>query len=201
MADPRTFFTADWHLGDPRIEILGRPFADTTEMTATIMANHNAAVAPDDTVYLIGDALHRECPAGPELLACFNGRVTLLRGNHDTLPDEAYLPYVERIVPEGDGIELDVDGVPCWLTHYPSRSRADRFNLVGHVHGSWRVQKAMLNVGVDCHHFRPVPAAAVPFYLNAVTDFYDQDVWVADHPANAAHADRGKPGTYFSAKP
>ena len=194
----KAFFTADWHLGDPRMDLLCRPFADAEQNLNRLLTEHNALVAPEDTVYLIGDALHSASPWGPEILDRFHGRKTLIRGNHDRLPDAAYAPHVHRIVPDGDGIELDVAGIDCWLTHYPSRSRADRFNLVGHIHGNWRVQKNMLNVGVDSHHFRPVNAEQIAFLLTAISDFYDQDVWAAEHPANTAHAGRGKPGVYFT---
>ena len=81
--------------------------------------------------------------------------------------------------------------------HYPSLAVADCFNLTAHVHSTWRVQKDMLNCGIDCHHFRPVSLSQVFFFYTAICKFYDQDVWVGDHPANVAHRDRGKAGTYW----
>lgn len=194
------FFTADWHFGDPRVEILGRPFADADEMATHIITQHNATVSRDDTVYMLGDALHKDAGHLAPMLGDLNGDLILIRGNHDTLPGYVLRRYFSRIVPEGEGLELDVDGLSCWLTHYPTMSRPDRLNLVAHVHGTWRVQPNMLNVGVDVHHFRPVTAEQVRFYFDAICGFYDEDVWVADHPANLAHADRGKPGTYLESR-
>jgi calcineurin-like phosphoesterase family protein len=197
MGAGKNFFTADWHLGDQRQDILGRPFATAEEMYERILTEYNTIVSPADTVYMLGDALHSSGTASPELLSNFNGHLILVRGNHDVLPDSAYAPYVEQVIAEGDGIELEIDGLDCWLTHYPTQSRADRFNLVGHIHAVWKCQRNMLNVGIDAHHFRPISAEQIRFYYNAICDFYDQDVWVGQHPANTAHADRGKPGRYL----
>jgi calcineurin-like phosphoesterase family protein len=126
----------------------------------------------------------------------------LIRGNHDVLPDRAYAPYVEAVIADGGGVELDVAGIDCWLTHYPTRSRPDRFNLVGHIHASWRLQRNMLNVGVDVQHFRPLSAAQVRMQYEIICNdyegiYYDEDVWCSQHPANSAHEDRGILGSYF----
>jgi hypothetical protein len=85
-----------------------------------------------------------------------------------------------------------------FFTHYPTQSRADRFNIVGHIHAAWKYQKNMLNVGVDVNHFYPFHAHEFAFYLTAITSFYDNDVWCARHPANAIYdGSRGKLGSYF----
>jgi calcineurin-like phosphoesterase family protein len=191
------FFTADWHLGWNRVDLLARPYRNAGEMIGDLIARHNAAVDPDDTVYVVGDALHATCAEYAPLLAHLNGHLTLIRGNHDVLPDADLEPYFDLIVAEGDGVEIDVEGVPCWMTHYPTRARPDRFNLVGHVHGAWRLQRNMLNVGVDAHHLAPMPARMVRFHLEAIRLVHDDDVWCSDHPANTAHADRGRPGVYL----
>lgn len=191
------FFTADWHLGAPDMWLMGRPFDDAPAMADRLLTEHNEMVNPGDTVYLLGDALHTGHEDWAPLLAEFHGDLILVCGNHDTLP-YGVGRYFTDIVAEGDGIDLDVDGLACWLTHYPTRARPDRFNLVGHIHDRWKVQRNMLNVGVDVHHFQPVPEDRVGFYFRSICDVYDQDVWVADHPANTAHQDRGAPGTYLA---
>lgn len=40
----------------------------------------------------------------------------------------------------------------------------------------------------------------VQHYFRSICTFYDDDVWVADHPANVAHAARGVTGTYVTRK-
>jgi len=55
----------------------------------------------------------------------------------------------------------------------------------------------MLNCALDCHNFCPISADQVFFFFNAICKYYDEDVWVGNHPANLAHNERGKEGTYY----
>jgi calcineurin-like phosphoesterase family protein len=199
------WFTADWHLGETRLPIMNRGiFEGPEEMDRVFRLMHNdiCKVQKDDLVYVIGDVLYRDAPVDEFLpfVAGFNGRKILIRGNHDRhLTDEQLKPLFEEIIPEGEGIELDIEGIPCYLTHYPSQGKKDRFNLVGHIHGSWKHQLNMLNVGVDVHHFCPVNAADIPRHLKAITEFYDEDVWVAYNEINESYrGERGKKGRYFN---
>jgi hypothetical protein len=94
---------------------------------------------------------------------------------------------------------MTIAEIPCYFTHYPTTGREDRFNIVGHIHATWKYQLNSLNVGVDVHHFRPVEASTIPFHKTAIEKFYDQDVWVAYNPINANYRNvRGKPGSYFT---
>lgn len=197
------FAVSDWHLGEDRFEVMQRPFRTIHEAIETQITRHNELVKPEDWVYFLGDALYQNTP-NPEVhlqqIERFNGRKILVRGNHDRpFTDEQFSPYFEQIVPEGEGIELDVEGIPCYLTHYPILGRPDRFNLVGHIHAAWKLQLNSLNVGVDVHHFYPTNLKRIPFYLAAVTQFYDNDVWVCYQPLNESFKGiRGKQSTYFT---
>jgi calcineurin-like phosphoesterase family protein len=196
------FFTADWHLGENRFAIMQRPFKTVKEGNDELVRRHNEVVRPNDRVLVIGDAVYKAAPECLPLVAKFNGVKTLIRGNHDALPDSILLHYFEEIIPEGEGIDFEVEGVPCHATHYPTLGVKDRFNLVGHIHGAWKYQLNMLNVGVDANHFAPHHMSQVPFYLKAVTEFYDADVWSAYHAANVSHYDtRGKKTSYFPPNP
>lgn len=194
-----TFLTADWHLGEDRLEILQRPFISRENMIFELMERHNELVLPDDEVIVVGDACYQKAPECLKLVSKFNGRKTLIRGNHDRVfSDEDLEPYFERIIPDGGGIELEVSQIPCYATHYPTQGRPDRFNLVGHIHMTWKHQLNMLNVGVDVHHFYPLNVDKVPFHLKAISDYYDEDVWVAYRKVNKEFRGiRGKPGRYF----
>jgi calcineurin-like phosphoesterase family protein len=214
-AEPLTFITADWHLGEKRMGLMQRPFASAEEQTEVLVRNHNRLVKPNDIVIMNGDAITIQ-PELSDMLRLlptinrFNGRKTLIRGNHDRkLTNEHFAPYFERIVEDGDGLDFeDGNGLKLWATHYPSQSRVDRYNLTGHIHSAWKVQKNMLNVGVDVHAYFPVPVKAATsgspqppaFFLKAVSEFYDDDVHCAQHPANAGHFERGKKGRYFDVK-
>lgn len=195
-----TWLTADWHLGEDRFKIMARPFTTAAEMVDHLVEKHNALVKPDDRVYMVGDAVYQKAPQFLPEIARFNGKKILFRGNHDKVFSDADLkPYFEEIVAEGEGREIEIDGLKCWVTHYPTQGRADRFNLVGHIHAAWKFQLNMLNVGIDVHHFAPVLLNDVPGHFTAITKFYDRDVWVAYDDINARFKDeRGAKGCYIS---
>lgn len=196
------YFTADWHFGDDRLELMGRPFRNMDHYIDTIITNINEKVKPDDTLIVVGDVVFQGCPNPHSFLKelkYINGRKILIRGNHDRIfSDDDLLPHFEKVIDEGLGVEWMFDKIPFYITHYPTLGNKYRFNLVGHIHGAWKVQLNMLNVGVDVHHFRPVSQEQVLFAYNAISNFYDADVWVAYHETNDYWLNkRGKKGSYF----
>ena len=59
----------------------------------------------------------------------------------------------------------------------------------------------MFNVGVDVNHFRPVNVTSISFHFNAISKFYDDDVWIAYNEINSQFiGKRGKKGSYFRPK-
>ena len=193
------FLTADFHLGEDRFEIMGRPFQTVDQMINTLVSNHNAMVSKDDIVYMVGDVCYQKTPEFLDRVALFNGKKTLLRGNHDRgITDAQFKKYFKVIIPEGMGIDLEIDGIPCYVTHYPTRGKQERFNLVGHVHSIFKYQLNMMNVGIDSNHFRPVNFETIPFHFKAICEYYDDDAWVAYHPINFIYKNkRGKKGSYL----
>jgi calcineurin-like phosphoesterase family protein len=196
----QTWLTADWHLGETRFQIMGRPFTDQMEFVDYLVAKHNELVKPDDTLIVVGDVCNKQTPEFLSHVARFNGRKTLIRGNHDTdIPDSEFSKYFELIIPEGKGIILEFDGIPCYITHYPTCGSSNLFNLVGHIHAAWKYQLNMLNVGIDVHHFLPINSNTIGFHFKAICEFYDEDVWVAYNAANTEYCGiRGKKGRYFN---
>lgn len=196
-----TFLTADWHLGEDRFAIMQRPFASVEAQTSYLVGCHNELVTAEDRVFVLGDVLSQKCDIEQFLpeIARFHGKKILVRGNHDNLiSDELFAPYFDMIVEDGGGLELSFDGIPCYMTHYPTCGKTDRFNLVGHIHSAWKFQLNSVNVGVDAHHFRPVNAEQIPFFLRAISEFYDADVWAAYDAINKDHFDtRGAKTRYF----
>tara|TARA_Y100000034_G_C6762375_1_gene339651 strand:- start:66 stop:668 length:603 start_codon:yes stop_codon:yes gene_type:complete len=187
---PKTWFTADLHLGDGRLHLFPRPFNNETHAAHAMIFNWNEVVGQNDTVYVVGDFALTEkwLHYGGELL---NGMKHLILGNYDQSHIDLYEQYFETV--SGNAIiESELIEPPLYLQHYPSKSVPDMFNLVGHIHGSWRVQKNMLNVGVDVHNYYPISEEQVAFFFNAIDKHYDQNVWVGDHPANTAHNNRGE---------
>ena len=194
-----TWITADWHLGETRMELMGRPFRNTHHMADVLLENHNALVKPDDLVIVNGDVCYQKTPEWLPYVKEFNGRKILVRGNHDRVfTDEQLKPYFDEIVADGGGFDMTVEGINCHITHYPTEGTPNAFNLTGHVHAAWKYQLNQFNVGVDVNHFRPVNLDKIPFHFKAITEFYDQDVWVAYDDINTPFiGKRGKRGTYF----
>lgn len=200
-----TFFTADWHLGEDRFDLIDRPgFKSAQDMVDELVRFHNERVDVNDLVYVVGDVCYHKTPDFLEQVKRFNGDKVLIRGNHDRRFSDSDLDdlFVD-VVAEGDGlyIELD-DSLKCYVTHYPTCSKIDAFNLVGHIHSAWKVQPNALNVGVDVHHYRPIDTKKIAFYYKAICDFYDRDVWVAYDAAQKVHApDRGPKSSYLDSAP
>jgi calcineurin-like phosphoesterase family protein len=194
-----TWIVSDYHLGDDRMKILGRPFDSADVMAETFIKLHNSVVKPEDEVIIVGDVCCNKTLDKISLIERFNGKKTLIRGNHDIgLSDDVLFKYFNVIVPDGKGLNVEVGDIPCYATHYPTSGVEDRFNLVGHVHSAWKYQLNMYNIGVDANHFYPVNLNTIPFHLEAITKFYDSDVWVAYNDINVAYRDkRGKKDKYF----
>lgn len=51
-------------------------------------------------------------------------------------------------------------------------------NLFGHIHEKAKVKPYGLNVGIDCHHYYPFSTEEVEFYLMAILDHYDKNVFM-----------------------
>lgn len=149
-------FTADTHFGDHRtINIHRRPFASVAEMDAALVTQWNAAVAPHDIVWHLGDVA-RSGRGIAALLARLHGIKHLVRGNND--PDAVAADAAWASVQ--DYAELEVDGRRLVLCHYPFRSWRDQhkgaLNLHGHSHGRLKPLPRQFDVGVDARGFRPV---------------------------------------------
>lgn len=197
-----TWITADWHLGEDRFEIMGRPFVTRDQMINALVYNHNTYVRPEDTVIVVGDVCYQKTPEFLSHVSRFNGEKILIRGNHDRIfTDKDLYPYFSLIFDEGAGYHWIADDVPCYITHYPTKGSSEYFNLVGHVHSAWKYQLNMLNVGVDVHHFLPVNMNKIPFHFNAIKSCFDDDVWAAYSMENFKyHGKRGIAGSYLKTK-
>lgn len=206
------YFTADFHLGDDRLGIMGRQYCqrryadifsycrNAKDFAEFIVFNMNSSgINSNDCLFINGDVCYK-----PEFLHYLdklpNCKRCLIRGNHDRQFDDATLSkYFDKIVPDGEGVELLISDIKCFITHYPTQANPYLFNLIGHIHGAWKVQLNMLNVGIDVHQFHPIDEERVRFYFEAIKKFYDEDVWVGNLEANSKYIGvRGKKGRYFS---
>lgn len=197
----KRFITADWHLGENRFQIMQRHgFTDAQDMVDHLVKVHNEIVSSNDEVLIVGDIVNQKTPQYLEQVSRFNGYKVLFRGNHDRVfTDEQLEPYFERIVPEGEGEYFKVGELNCFVTHYPTQAKKDTFNLVGHIHSAWKFQLNMVNVGVDANHYKPHNLDEdIPFYFDAISKFYDRDVWCAYLDVNKEYCEsRGSKGRYL----
>jgi calcineurin-like phosphoesterase family protein len=157
------FFTSDHHFGHGGARgLYRRPFASADEMDRQMIERWNAAVAPDDEVWHLGDfAVRQTAERVAELLAMLHGTKHLIAGNNDTQAVtgcalwRSVRPYAE----------IAVDGGQLVLCHYPFRTWREMnkgtINLHGHSHGRLRPLRGQFDVGVDAWAFRPVLLAEI----------------------------------------
>ena len=172
---PRTLWSSDHHFHhrailDERMAVR-RPFASIEEHDETLIANWNAAVRPEDTVWHLGDFCYR-CPEerAQAIFRRLHGRKFLVRGNHDKVG--ARLPWDGPVVDVARTVVPDPEtGAPVgvFMFHYacrvwPRMHRGD-IHLYGHSHGTLPGTAASTDVGVDCFGFRPVTLAEIRLRL------------------------------------
>ena len=163
------YFTSDCHLFHNRIleyEAESRPFSSIEEMNETIINNWNKVVKPEDEIYVLGDFIMGAANNVEATLKKLNGKITLVRGNHDTptklreyarlgieVKDIAYIPYKGRFF------------VCC---HFPIASpefinmvRKDNSEVVilyGHIHHNAPegYVDGTYHVGADTNNLTPI---------------------------------------------
>jgi calcineurin-like phosphoesterase family protein len=152
------WFTSDTHFSDPRVlRIDRRPYPDLAAHDAALVANWNAVVAPEDTVWHLGDVALRPTPARiAEILGALNGTKHLIAGNNDG-PETLDAPGWASV---GAYAEIVVDERPLVLCHYAFRTwngmGRGALDLHGHSHAKLTPIPKQYDVGVDAQGFTPV---------------------------------------------
>ena len=159
-------FDAAQRIGDPVLRdhtIRNIPISreSAERMDHAILANINAVVGPEDTLYHLGDFCFgdmrhwRRCREG---IRC--KQIILCLGNHDKerqVPPDSFT----MVHPHGAAVEIECEGHRFVLNHYAmrvwNRSHHGVMHLYGHSHGSLADDPHTLSmdVGVDTHSFRP----------------------------------------------
>ena len=165
------WFTSDHHWGHANIiRFSQRPFADVEEMNEALIENWNRLVEAGDTVYHLGDIFWMPVPAAKQIRERLNGRLCLVRGNHDKTADSMKEAF-EWIK---DYYELKVDDAAApegrrriVLCHYAFRvwnkPHHGAWHLYGHSHCSLpdAPNSLSFDAGVDCHDYAPISYARV----------------------------------------
>ena len=154
------FFISDTHFGHKNIiRLAKRPFASVEEMDEALIENWNSVVGAGDTVYHLGDFAYRNALGADHYMQKLNGRVHLIRGNHDTHTLKSFPEIFESVV---DYFELKVESRTIVLSHYPMREWhgcwRGAWHLFGHVHSRLDHEPLgySLDVGLDSHDFLPL---------------------------------------------
>jgi calcineurin-like phosphoesterase family protein len=176
----RVWFTSDLHFGHANvIGYSSRPFADVDDMNRTLVANWNARVGHEDTVWVLGDVAMGKLADSLAFVGQLAGRKLLLTGNHDRCwarhrkgVEAATKQYLDAGFAEihNETVTFEIGGRHVVACHFPYRGDShdhDRYVearpcdrgawlLHGHVHERWRVRGRMINVGVDAWQQTPV---------------------------------------------
>lgn len=157
----KTWITSDLHFGHRNIakfcpETRGHwdTRNDPDKMDRDMIQMWNAQVAPEDTVYLLGDVAF--CPAdrAAKILRQLNGRLLLIEGNHDqkNLKSQEFRDCFAEI---HKYLEIEYQGTFCVLFHYPIAEFNKQHRGGCHFHGHLHQNKSGLehyrvrNAGFD----------------------------------------------------
>jgi len=178
------WFTSDLHLYHTNIiTYCKRPFKDAAEMNAVLVENWNKLVAPEDTVYNLGDLAVGFNQLGVSrdemkaLVGSLHGKHILYRGNHDRSNTLCRFLGVE-LAPKS--LTIEFGGKRFLLGHYPvpdggEAEQLDRRNcgykLCGHIHAKWLHQGRSINVGVDVRGFQPISTEEIISITDQLDDF------------------------------
>lgn len=169
------WFTSDTHFGHEKtLNKAARPFDNTKEMDKEIIKQWNKIIKPNDIVYHLGDF------GDLSNLKKLNGKIRLIMGNHER--KEGYTK--QDLLQAGfddvyeTGTIIIADDLTMYLCHEPSKHRKDMFNLFGHLHNLILLKEFGVNVGVDCHHYRPINMDRIQLYIRLRDNAYKGELFI-----------------------
>lgn len=167
----KIWFTADTHFGDQRtLELSRRPFSSCLDMDNSIIKEWNSVIKENDIVYHLGDF------GNIDVLKRLNcKKLYLLPGNYDTNICNTLDTRLEII---SSNHLISYIGMTFRLVHAPEDSIGVGFYLFGHIHKLQMIKQNGINVGVDCHNFKPIDWSTILFYRNAIEKHYDKNVFL-----------------------
>jgi calcineurin-like phosphoesterase family protein len=154
------WFCSDHHFGHANIvKLCNRPYDDVIQMEKDLVLRHNAVVRPGEVVYFIGDIVWDK--RSMDILPSLHGVHRFVLGGHDlkffaARTPGALIPGVRKY----EIWEVDIEGQPLVLCHFPlrewNRSHYGAWHLHGHCHGRGAEPRNCLDVSVDAWDFYPV---------------------------------------------
>ena len=163
------YLTSDLHFNHMNIlkyEPESRPFSSIEEMNETIIQNWNEIVTANDTVYVLGDMAMGMIEDAIPLIKRLNGKIILIRGNHDT--KKRLEAFKEIGIEVHDIFYLPYKGKYFIMCHFPIASKefidmvrydnSEVVNLYGHLHHN--APKGYVDgtyhVGLDTNNLKPI---------------------------------------------
>jgi calcineurin-like phosphoesterase family protein len=157
------FFTSDTHFGHANIlRYDSRPFANIWEHDKALIEAWNAVVGPKDEIRHLGDVSWHGSKRTAEILFALNGRIHLIRGNHDKVIDKPGVKERFESIKDLDLLTVQVAGKKqhIVLCHYAMRiwnhSHHGAWHLYGHSHCGLDPHGMSFDVGICCHGYRPL---------------------------------------------
>lgn len=160
---PKVWFTSDHHFGHTNILKFypeSRPFDTIHDMNVHLSDLWNKQVAPNDTVYHLGDFCWGSLQDAKAFFKHVKGKIILVPGNHDKWARSRLSEDVLPVSASGYAIQVvepihvvRVQGQTIVLCHYPMRSWPHSYyqswHLYGHVHRPIAPWWLSMDVGVD----------------------------------------------------
>lgn len=173
------YFCSDTHFNQKRtLDMSKRPFKNVEEMNKVLVTNWNNLVKTGDIVYHLGDF------GDYRIREFLNGDIILIKGNYERAgfkeEFKQYEQYFKEIYEYSHEIVLDQYKIK--MVHEPFRIKneiVDKYNinLFGHTHKLSMIKEYGINVGMDCHYFKPIDMETVLFYHNGLLNYYDDNVF------------------------
>ncbi len=163
----KTFVTSDhhfreWtHFGDFLCE-------NTRAQEEQHIALWNSVVGKDDLVLYVGDFSDGRVADLDDLCKRLNGRIILIKGNHDVLDESIYRMAFADVV-----TEMHIEDVNLLLTHVPNRAklRPGERMIYGHYHRSLpeppRTAINSICVCAKWHEWKPLTLAEAMRQMDA----------------------------------
>ena len=139
------WFSSDLHAGHQRDFLyVPRGFSSIEEHDEAIIDNINEVVAPEDTLYLLGDLMLGDNEEGARKLRQIQCKdIRVIRGNHDTDTRVRLYEYSLGYQMLGYAAPAKFNGKNFMLSHYPmltqnmdddKKTWQKTWNLCGHSH-------------------------------------------------------------------
>jgi len=190
------------------LELFKRPFKDVNDMDWTVVKNWNSVVSNNDVVYHLGDFGNTEfikylnfkefifLPGNYDSDSIKHNIISsvetpdnkikksygneIVTGYNDlnvknNIQKKDYKRLVTLIE---NNTQIVLNDTTMNLVHEPEKNSKEIFYLFGHIHKLGMVKKNGLNVGTDCHNFTPLSSDDIMFYYNAITKYYDNNVFL-----------------------